>query len=180
MQLIVSHLGVILGVAVAWHVLFTLNAWLMASYIYVPWASWIFLPAALRIIAVLLFGWAGAAGLAVGTLYSATRDPMIDAPYLVLLALSSGMAPLLAVWLCRTRLRFGENLHGLKPSHIVIIAILGAAANSILSNAVLVLAGRMSEDWWPLVVVFLGDLNGAAIVLFVLSTALSRVATRQH
>ena len=178
-QLLAPSLGIIGGVAVAWHLLFTFNAWLMASYTYAAWASWVFMPAALRIIAVLVFGRVGAAGLVVGAFYTITQDPIIDLPHQALLALSSGAAPLLAVGLCRAWFRLGENLHGLKPSHIIALSIVGAATNSVLSNAVLALAGRMADDWLPLVVVFLGDLNGTVLVLFAMSSVLGLIKRGQ-
>ena len=178
-QLLAPPLGIVGGVAVAWHLLFTLNAWLMASYTYAAWASWVFMPAALRIIAVLVLGRVGAAGLVIGALYTITRDPIIDLPYQALLALSSGAAPLLAVGLCRAWFRLGENLHGIGPSHIVALSVVGAATNSALSNAVLALAGHMADDWLPLVVVFLGDLNGTAMVLFSMSSVLGLIKRGQ-
>lgn len=148
----------------------------MASYTYAPWASWIFLPAALRIIAVLLFGWTGAAGLVLGTFYTIAKDPVIEVPYQVLLAISSGVAPFVAVALCRRVFGITHDLHGLRPLHIVVLSVVGAATNSMLSNLVLASAGKLTVDLPPLVVVFLGDLNGTAIVLAILSSGITFLA----
>lgn len=175
-RLLLTKLAVVFGVAISWHLFFMLNAWLMAPYTYARWASWIFMPAALRIIAVLLFNGVGAVGLALGALYTIVQDPVIDLPYQLLLATSSGLAPMLAVWLCRVMFGLGDDLHGLRPLHIAVLSVAGAATNSVLSNLVLALAGRMNEDLRPLIVVFLGDINGTAIVLFITSLALNFAA----
>ena len=54
------------GVALAYWLLYDLNAWFFASFSFTATVAWIFLPAAIRVIAVLLLGWRGFAGLFIG------------------------------------------------------------------------------------------------------------------
>jgi hypothetical protein len=166
-------LGAIAGVAVAWPLFLWLNQGLFASLSYMAWAGWVFLPAAMRILAVLLFEEAGAIGLMLGAYYTMHWGPVLDGPHQIMLSISSGLAPWLAVWVCRRLTDLGDDLRGLRPVHIVVLSIAGAAANSLLVNATLGLAGRLEGDLRPLVIVFLGDLNGTAIVLFVVSSLLA-------
>ena len=162
------------GVALSWHLFFGLNEWLLASYTHASWANWIFMPAALRIVAVLLFKWVGAFGLIFGALYEVSSDAFASAPYRMILAASSGLAPALAVWLCR----IADDLQGLRARHIAALSITGAAANSLLINLTLLLAGELRGDLLPLVVIFLGDLNGTALVLFAISAVLPLLPTK--
>lgn len=56
----------VLIVAVAWVIVFKLNQLLFDGTRNSRWTHWIFIPAAVRIIAVMLLGWRGAAGLVLG------------------------------------------------------------------------------------------------------------------
>jgi len=166
------------GVAVAWPLFLWFNHWLFIALDYTAHSSWIFLPAAMRILGVLLFGWAGAVGLVLGAAYTMHWGPVLEIPHQVLLSASSGLAPLVAVMICRRLFGIADDLGGLRAVHIVALSIAGAAANSLLANGTLALAGEVRGDLMPLVVMFLGDLNGTAIVLFLVSTMLALVTPR--
>ncbi len=56
------------GVAVLWVTLFKLNEWLFSTFEFAEHVNWIFLPAAVRVAAILLFRVRGAVGLFVGGL----------------------------------------------------------------------------------------------------------------
>ena len=170
--------AVMAGVALSWHLFFDLNEWLLASYTHASWANWIFMPAALRIVAVLLFKWVGAFGLMLGALYEVSSDAFASAPYRMILAVSSGLAPALAVWLCRIAYGIADDLQGLRARHVAALSIIGAAANSLLISLTLLLAGQLRGDLLPLVVIFLGDLNGTALVLFAISAVLPLLPTK--
>jgi hypothetical protein len=170
-----DRVGAIAGVAVAWPLFLWLNQGLFASLSYMAWAGWVFLPAAMRILAVLLFEEAGAIGLVLGAYYTMHWGPVLDGPHQIMLSISSGLAPWLAVWVCRRLIDLGDDLRSLRPVHIVVLSVAGAAANSLLVTATLGLAGRLEGDLRPLMIVFLGDLNGTAIVLFVVSSAAAMV-----
>ena len=84
-------------VVLLWTLLFELNDWMFSSVERTPFINWVFLPAALRVVAVLLLGWRGVAGLFLGALL--TNRPEWGVNLMDTLALStlSAAAPWVAV-----------------------------------------------------------------------------------
>ena len=165
-----------IGVAASWTIIYLFNQRVFSSFTYTTWSNWIFLPAAMRIICVLLFEGAGVAGLVFGAFYTMQHVPRLSLLNESLLSTTSGLAPLLAVILCRCLFDIGHELRELRPLHILVLCLVGASANSFLVNGVMAFAGELHGGITSFAVIFFGDLNGAAIVLFVLSTVLA-VAT---
>lgn len=174
----IRQLLIVVVVALAWLVAFKFNAWMFSSP-YSITAHWIFLPAALRPLAVLAFGGLGACGLVLGALL--TAYDMSDGGHLheIVLAVSSGLLPWAAVAAGKSMFHLSDRLAGLRPKHIVALCAMCAGANAIGLNAYLWLAGRLNGDLMPILTVFVGDALGAAIVLPVASTALAFVLPRR-
>ena len=169
-----------LGVAAAWTLLFELNlAWFAATE-HSARANWIFLPAALRLLAVLLFGDVGAIGLVIGAFY--TLPPLASGELVhgMVLAGTSGLAPLIAVGIGRRHFAIASDLAGLRALHIVVLAISCAAANAIILNGYLLVTGQLAGDLRQIFTVFVGDVAGAAIVLLAISSSLALVLPRRR
>jgi len=175
---VLFHCLIATGIAVGWVYCVAFNEFLFRHLDHNAWAGWVYLPAAMRIICVLLFARIGALGLVLGTFYTTQYAPQLDLLHSFLVAVTSGLAPLLAVWLCRRVFRIAPDLRGLRPVHILVLSILGAAMNACLINSVVALSGHPHFELLSVVIVFLGDLSGTAIVLFVLSTALALLMPR--
>jgi len=158
-------LAIIVGVAIVWLTLFNFNVWLFSHAAYNERAHWIFLPAAVRVLAVLLFGGRGAAGLIVGAYLTLPHQENDDLTYESLLAISSGLAPLIAVAACQKVLSIKRDLAGLRGSHIAALSIASAVANAGLLN-ILMLAARR-HDWGTTLfaTIIVGDTIGAAVLL---------------
>jgi hypothetical protein len=152
-------------VVVEWVALYWLSALFFAQFSHSERASWIFPPAALRVISVLLFGWTGAAGLAIGSFLTLPHDHLSDLGYEALLSLTSGAAPWIAITACQRYLAVPSKLSDLKASHVIVASIATAVANSALVNACLGLAGRWHGDTEQIATIIVGDILGAAIVL---------------
>ena len=60
----------------------------------------------------------------------------------------------------------------------MLLSIAGAVANSVNLNAYLAVVGRLNGDLTQLLTIFVGDVFGTAIVLFLLATVLSLAAQR--
>lgn len=164
---------IIAGVACLWLLLFRLNAFLFEGLAHSSRAHWIFLPAALRIIALLLFDEVGAAGLVLGaylTLQHGDSDKLPDA---LLLPLTSAVAPWIAIAFWRRTFGIKRSLAGLRPRDIVALSLGCAVMNSALLNLYLTLSGDMPGDVEQIATVVIGDALGTAIVLTLLSVMLS-------
>lgn len=121
---------------------------------------------------MLIFAETGAIGLAVGayvTLSHASTSPLA---YEIGMAVTSGLAQLLGLQVCRWITPLEKDLAGLNPKSIVILSIATAVANSLLLNACLALSGKFDRGIIQLITIFVGDAIGAAIVLVVISSAI--------
>lgn len=166
-------------IAILWLAVFDLNMLVFAGAHHSERADWIFLPAAFRVLVVLLFAEVGVVGLILGAYLTLPHADPNDTLHEVALAISSGLAPLVGVWSCSRFVHLDANLSGLKPRDIIVLSVATAAANSVILNGYLALAGRLRGDALQIATVFVGDLTGTAIVLFFISMALSLVPLRR-
>lgn len=164
--------SIVLSIALAWLCVFNLNMWLFTSLHYSERADWIFMPAALRILAVLIFGEIGAVGLAVGAYLTLSHAPTSPPTYEIGMAITSGLAPLLGLHVGRWITPLDKHLAGLNPKDIIVLSIVTAVANSLLVHTCLALARKFVGDIIQLLTIFVGDVVGAAIVLVVISSAI--------
>lgn len=160
-----------IGVAIAWTLLFKLNMWAFKSLEVNHFVSWIFLPAFIRILSVLLFGWAAVTGLIIGAIITSNpADIGHTTPYV--LALISGVGPMIAVRFCEYVLKLPPTLIGIRPSHLFIFAITGAFVNVSLNGYYFALHQLPSHPITCLSPMFIGDMLGSIIMLYVASFTL--------
>ena len=160
-----------IGVAIVWTLLFKLNMWVFKSLEVNHFVSWIFLPAFIRILSVLLFGWAAVIGLIIGAIItSQPTDIGHTSPYL--LAIISGVGPMIAVRFCEYILKLPPTLIGIRPSHLFIFAITGAFVNVSLNGYYFALHQLPSHPITCLSPMFIGDMLGSIIMLYVASFTL--------
>lgn len=172
-QTLIAGTAKISGVAIAWVLLFDLNQYAFAQLEYSSRAHWVFLPAALRIIFVLLFGWLGAIGLMVGA-YFTLPDSLMSFQFTnFLLAASSGVAPLLALFYCRRFFKVNPDLSELRGAHVVVLSIVCAAANSVVLSMYFATQEDVRFVIEQGISIFVGDSLGSAIVLSVISIGAS-------
>lgn len=159
------------AVATLWVLLFELNGWLFSSFATSPWASWVFLPAALRLVAVLILGWRGACGLWLGALMT---NALMNTPWPEALILSSlsALGPVLAVKLAHDVLRWSTDLAGLRFSHLLLLAAIGAACNGLLHQLYLMASTPDIDTGTQLLTMVGGDLLGTLAVMVLASVAL--------
>jgi hypothetical protein len=167
----------ICGVALLWLAVFNVNMWLFSHASFSERAHWIFLPAAFRIIAVLVLGMRGGVGLMLGAYLTLPHASPNDFNYEILLSISSGAAPLIAVLFCKQLFTINHDLNGLNGWHVVALSVSGAAANSAVLNALMWGMGKQQADIEAITAIFVGDVLGAAIVLAAIVLAMT-VAVR--
>jgi hypothetical protein len=159
----------------AWIVLYQLNAWWFTALDWADGVSWIFLPAAVRLLAVLMFGTAGALGLFLGGIFTMSMIEEAPWPKVVGIAAVSALAPLLAVGLMLRRLRLPASLCGLGTRHLALLAVASAAASVVLHNLYYWYTHQRGDPVSGLLPMFAGDIAGTIIVLY-----LARSAMRLH
>ena len=164
---------IVSGTALSWRAAFDLNMWLFSDAALTDRAHWVFLPAALRIMAVLILRTPGALGLMLGAYLTLPHANPDDVTYEILLAVSSGAAPLVAVLACQSLFTIREDLAGLNGWHIIALSIACAAANALILNSLQSAMGRQVPDVEAIAAVFAGDVLGAAIVLTAITLSLS-------
>lgn len=162
-------------VAILWGLLFTLNHWLFARIEVNAFVSWIFLPAALRMVSVMLLNWDAAMGLILGALVTAEATQAGDFLTMFPLACISGLAPMLAIAIGTALMGIGHNLSHLKPRHLWAYAALGAFFNASLSQLYLQTVLPNPDPWGIVLKMFMGDLIGSALTLCLMAAILSRL-----
>lgn len=169
----------IIAIAVAWYGIYLLNEWLFPFFEYTLRANWIFLPAAFRPLIILMFGGTGAIGLVLGaflTFYGTSQTGLLHE-----LAFSAvlGMTPWIAVASGRALLDLPQNLSGLKAGHVPLLCALCAGMNAITLNSYLWATTGFEGGSIQIAAVFVGDLVGSTIVLFLMANILAFAMPRR-
>jgi hypothetical protein len=165
-------------IALLWVLLYRLNHWIFAVTEVSSFISWIFLPAALRMLAVMACDWAGAVGLFAGALVTNQTDPTGGFGDGLVLAFLSATGPMLAFWFCTKLLNLSRNLSGLTAKQLLVFASTGALLNALPHNIYFYLSERASSPTEGLVSMLVGDLVGTLIMLYAASLALRFVSRR--
>ncbi len=165
------------GVALAYWLLYYMNKWIFTSFAFTSTVAWIFLPAAIRMISVLLFGWRGVAGLFIGTL--ATGIPLFGIASVDTYAFPvlSASAPMLALWVGTYVMQIEADLRGLTARQLLVFSVLGALFSSVPHNLYFQFAGETQSWLTALMPMFVGDLVGTLIVLYAAAAILRSLSS---
>lgn len=167
-----------IAVAIAWLLLFELNRWLFASIERTSFVTWVFLPAALRMVAVLVFGWSGALGLFVGASVTNAELWPQDWQDALVLSLLSALPVYAACELVRRWLVLPGSLSGMRARHLLWFSLVGALASAACHNLYFSATSRsmhMLEHFLPMLA---GDMLGMFIMLYAASRLLARLPRR--
>lgn len=157
--------------AALWVCVYYLNGWLFAALESTRTANWVFVPAAVRLLVVLLFGGWGAFGLGVGTLI--TNGPIFGWMTLPSAAVAtlSALAPYLAVQTGRVLLHLSATLHGITGVSLLQLGAMSAVCSVLLHSVLFYVLGSDSGIG-GFVTMLVGDVLGTLLVLYVLRTLL--------
>ena len=164
--------------ALLWIGLFHLNGWVFAALEETGTANWIFLPAALRLLAVLVWGWAGALGLWVGTFVTASMVFGCGSAAVWVAPPLSALAPLIAVGLLRKPLGLRPDLQGLRAADLAQLALASATLSAALHSLAFVWVGAALANPADVITMLVGDLVGTFVVLYALKLVLSALPAR--
>jgi hypothetical protein len=147
--------------------LYRLNEWFFETLAFSERVSWIFLPAALRMLAVLAAGWVGALGIFVGSLITAGySDIFYDTSTVLVLAGLSALSPVIALLVGARVFGIKSNLEGLQAGQLIGLSVLVAAFAAVLHSAGFMLLGLsagLADSLFPM---FVGDLLGTLLFLY--------------
>lgn len=158
------------ALTLVWYGLYRANGYVFDRLEISPHASWIFLPAALRVIYPLVFQEAGLVALFLGG-YFVLPYSAGTLPDRLTLAFLSAATPLIGIFVCQAVHKFSWDLRDLGPRHLFDLALACAAANSLVLNSYLVMTGDALKPVMQLVTLFVGDVLGTAIVLYAVAMA---------
>lgn len=154
-------------IAGCWVFLYILNDWLFDHVAISQYASWVFLPAALRMLAVLLCGWTGVLGLFVGSFITGYYTHDFTNPGMVIvLAGLSALAPMIAYLVCARLFGLRADLQGLSSSQLVVLSVAVALVGSVLHNLHFVSIGATNAFGETFIAMFVGDLIGTFAMLY--------------
>lgn len=173
-------LGGAAAVALAYVLFYRLNNWLFDQTKVSDFVSWIFLPAAIRMVAVLLLGWAGVAGLFVGSVLVIFPILVEDPAHALTLAAMSSVLPLLAAFSVQKLAGITADLSGLKGRHLFAFGLAGGLVNSVAHSTYFVLHDGSLSPLSALPAMFVGDSIGTLVMLYAAAIVMRRLVPRQY
>lgn len=165
-------------VCAAWIILFEFNKVLLQDIEESAFVNWIFLPAALRLVSVLVLGVPGALGLFLGALV--TNHPLwaLDISDAVALSLLSALCPLAAARLSKMILNLSDDLSGIKSDQIYALTLLGATTSCIPHHLYFYSTNKIQSLGEGLPAMLTGDIVGTVIALWIVSYTLKFLRRR--
>lgn len=167
-------------VALAYLLFYRLNAWLFDEIKVSDFVSWIFLPAAIRMVAVLLLGWAGVAGLFIGSLLTIVPVLVQDPAHALTLATLSSVMPILAARAVQKLAGISTDLSGLMARHLFLFSLAGGLVNSVAHIAYFMLHDETLSHLGSLPAMFVGDTVGTLVMLYGAAIIMRRFVPRQR
>ncbi len=152
----------VLTVVCAWIIFYHISIDVLAYFAFNHETFWVFLPAGIRLVAVILFGWVGVVGLFIGSVL--TPDDAIVSHVLLLSAVSA-LAPKLALITGRRLMHLSPTLDSIQPMHLVGLALMASSYNALLRVGLIHLLGK-SQPLFNLLPMFVGDLVGTFIIFY--------------
>lgn len=176
-----SKVWIVAITALLYFLFFELNTLLFSSLNYTRAVDWIFLPSGLRLLFILLFGAAGATGIAassfaLGCAYYFPDDWVSSLGA----ALLSGFSPLIAKKFCDRWFDLDANLERLSSKILINLAFVFALTSAGLHQAWYFWRGLETESFFGhFVAMATGDFLGSLIVLYVVRLALVMMPFRR-
>jgi hypothetical protein len=150
------------------------NEWLFTRLEFVPGINWVYLPAGMRLLCVLLFGDAGAIGLLlVSWLVCFFHFFPNDFLRSFMGGILSAAAPWLANRIAQHAWGLRASLSNLSPKRLLACIVLYSLASPLLHHLWFAVHGDTDHLLHGFFVMFIGDLNGTLIVVYTMKGLLS-------
>lgn len=157
-------------VAVAWVFLFKFNMVIFGFSEIIPAVNLIFLPAMLRVVAVLVCGWSGAIGLGVGVMACMSPDDFSRSDLEIITDIAINIVgPYAGVAVGKQLMQVPDSLNGLTSKHIIMFSILGGISNAVFHQPLHFMMPSHPGFFDATITMFVGDMIGCAIMLYAMS-----------
>lgn len=173
MHQISIHLLCILGTALLYFGCFYLNKAFFGTLEFSTGVNWIFLPAGLRLLCTLLFAEAGVIGIFIASLAAILLAlPSVDFVTGFGAACISGGAPYLTYRLAQAR-GLNPSLQQLTAARLAVLIVMYALTSSLLHQVWFTLRGVSANFVTGFGAMFIGDLAGTLIVVYLMKMILA-------
>lgn len=162
--------------ALLYSALFFLNDWLTIALKYDLGVSWIYLPAGLRLFLILIFGLAGAIGIAAASFaisYFGVFPP--DLITCIGIGLISGFAPLLAKWVVVSNTHISNDLSNLSLQKMIFCILVYALVSAGLHQWWFVARDLESGSLNHFLVMFAGDIAGSILLIVLIKYSIDLI-----
>ncbi|HEX3379181.1 MAG TPA: hypothetical protein VHU21_05185 [Paraburkholderia sp.] len=168
------HFWSITGTLIAFLVSLWINQVVFTHTSFVQGINWIYLPSGVRLLGTLLLGFDGAiglllAGLITDFLYWFPHDPVRA----IAGAFLGSLAPYVVYRLALEYYDLRASLTNLTPKRLVVLALAYSIANPLFHHVWFALTGTTKNWFESFFSMFVGDLTGALIMLYVMKGILA-------
>lgn len=168
-----AHLVVALVSGLAFSLSFRLNQHFDDWFIYTPGISFLFIPAGVKLLAVLVGRWPAVLGILVASVYlGAGIWPDLSMLSVFYFAFVSLMTYPMAAYAVMRGLHIQADLSNLRYLHIVVLSLAASVFNGVVHNLVYMVEGVSSFDalWHQSAAMALGDFMGCFVVVALFHT----------
>ena len=168
-----AHLGVALVSGLAFSLSFRLNQYFDDWFVYTPGISFLFIPAGVKLLAVLVGRSPAILGLLVAGVYlGAGIWPDLSRSAVFYFAFVSLMTYPISAFLVMRWLHIQTDLSNLRYPHIVVLSLAASVCNGVVHNWVYMVQGVSSVDvlWSQSAAMALGDFMGCFVVVSLFHT----------
>lgn len=169
MSFIFLQFGIIISTALLFLAVNGFNAWMIGEFQFIPGIIWVSLPAGLCVLATLLLGAVGAAGILVAhLLLYFLRFKFVDLPHVLLSAAAQSAGPYLVYLFAERFYGLQTSLANLTSKRLLFVIVACSAICPALPSLVMSASGDTRDMLIQYLNMFAGNLVGALILAYIL------------
>ncbi len=170
----------IFAMALLYVALYRLNEVLFDGVVHAGYAGLVYLPAIVRLLAVLLIGPWAIVSLFIGAAWVVELPGGLSAAEALLINASLALGAPLAILLAMRQLSIPRDLAGLGPAAILILSLASAFGNTLSYNAAILAIDGSRFSPAGVGAVFIGDTIGTWLAIFAIKLGIAAFARRSE
>lgn len=170
----------IIAVAIIWFLFDYINRQFFDFFKVSDYIYWLYIPAGYRLVAVMVFGWTGALGVAIAYSIRGYLFREFSFEENIILSIMYGLAPLLACQIWKQLFNITGNLLNLTSRNLFWLSALSALLNSVF-RIIYFKYANLPHGYPELWMMFVGNLLGTFAILYFIkfSTQIFRTFTKK-